>query len=306
MRLEFEPPLVEAAVRLATRDDPELDRALHREIDPIYRIENEELRDAAFTRVFGEAFGSLALDEPLLRRIGERPRIGRMCSRGIVRDAGRRSAEGVELFVRDEGCGPFRTLLIQVLPDSLVRLTDSPMNLRRELFHVDDMLSEDFGFRADDLATLGKEDSLIRDRYRVLWDLAVEARLIREERSDGREFPRLHILFNRAFTVRGRPPAPALFDAARRLDRITHDAMLHLARHPDELIGTSREGRNDDATRCALCGCTTYDWFEVANADAARLTAAVSGARPDWTPGTPTCRQCMEAYASFTPLEVTG
>jgi hypothetical protein len=307
MKMEFEQSLVEAAVRIAIRRDPELERAFHREVDPIYRIESAEARDSAFTRVFGEGFLALGLDEPLLRLIKERPRIGIQCTLCIVRDAGRRSAESAELFVRKAGDGSsVRTLMIQVLAETLLSLSDSPGWLRRELLHVDDMLSGDFGFRAEDLAALSREDSLIRDRYRILWDVTVETRLVAEGLADSKEVLRLRPLFDRAFTVRGRPPAPGLLDAARQLDGVTHDTLLHLARRPEVLAGASAGDGHQDATRCALCGCTTYDWFEDSVVDAGRLTAAVRRARPDWAPGTAACRQCMETYAGFAAVEVSN
>lgn len=299
MRMEFDPLLVEKTVRLAVRRNTDLERALHREIDPVYRLADPEARDRAFTDIFAGKFRELRLDAPLLGLMRERPLIGHRCARCVVHEAARRSAEGAELFVRsDDGVSIARTLLVQMLPESVVSPERVSPLLRRELLHVSDMLSEPFGFRADDLSSLPPREQIVRDRYRVLWDLYVESRLSREGRIDDRGLAKLRLLFERAFTRQGLAPGAVAFDAALAIEGVTHDDLLAMAREPERLSGASADAAGRPSTGCPLCGFPTYDWFDFAADDKEERVRIITLSRPDWTPADGACRQCVETYVS--------
>jgi hypothetical protein len=238
VRMEYDPMLIEQTVRLVVRRDSPTERALHRSIDPIYRIEDAEARDHAFTDAFMGWFARLGLEAPLAALVDERPLIGERCSRCIVREAAKRSAQCGELFIRREDeATEMRTLLLQLLPESLGSLEQVTPLLRRELLHVSDMLNERFGYRAEDLSSLTREEHLVRDCYRILWDIYVESRLVRERRIDGRGVDRLAGLFERAFTQQGERPPRNAFEAAWAIQEATHGGLLELARHPERLVG---------------------------------------------------------------------
>lgn len=238
MRMEYDPTLIEQTVRLAVRRDADSERALHRSLDPIYRMEDSEARDRAFAEAFLDWFTKLDLAAPLVALVDERPLIGERCSRCMVREGAKRSAESAELYVRCDRDEPtVRTLLIQLMPESLASLEQVTPLLRRELLHVSDMLCKTFAYRAEDLSSLTREEHLVRDRYRVLWDIYVESRLMREGRVDGRGLDRLNTWFERAFTHQGERPPPQAFEAATVLTEATHASLLDLARHPERLMG---------------------------------------------------------------------
>ena len=301
MHIEYEPGLVEKAVRLAVRGDRTLEAALHREADPLYRLEDAEARDRAFEGLFREWFCKLNLDTTLSDLLTERPLIESRCTCGIVREAGRRSDEGVELFVRSPGDGPaVRTLLVQLRPEGLVSPDRVAALLRRELLHVSDMLDDAFGYRAENLTSLGQREQLVRDRYRVLWDLYVESRLDHEDRGDEGMVRRLRAMFERVFTRQGVPPHPSSFDTAWAIRHATHGDLLHLARHPEVLSGPESDERCR-STGCPLCGCPTFDWFDFSTDAGRRQAESIGQQRPDWNPSGGACRQCVEVYALAQP-----
>lgn len=297
MRLEYDPVLVEKTVRLAARRHAATEQALHRQIDALYRIEDAEQRDRAFVQAFAAWFEKLALGVPITALINERSDIARQCDRCVVHEAPRRPAESAELFVRDGRTGSLvRTLVIQMLPETLFAPERAAAFFRRELLHVSDMLADSFGYCAEDLTALGQRDQIVRDRYRVLWDIYVESRLMKEGRVDEHGLDRLRRMFERAFTAHGRRPPDSAFDAARLLHDVTHARLLAMARNPGLLV--DELARSDEAvsTGCPLCGFPTYDWFEFAADGGEHVAQAISAARPEWNPSAGACRQCVETY----------
>ncbi len=238
MQIEYDPALVEQAVRLAARRSRADERALHAAIDPLYGMADADERDRAFAAAFGRCFHDLGLDALIPRLLSERPLIAAACARCVVCEAARRSAESAELYVRGEErqAGPAdRTLVVQLTAGSLVSPEGVTPLLRRELLHVHDMLDPAFGYAAADLAALSRGEQVVRDRYRVLWAIAVERRLaaagaVGEESAAG-----LRRLFDRAFTVEGRAPADADFAAALGIASADHERLLSIARRPERL-----------------------------------------------------------------------
>lgn len=300
MRMEYDPSLIEKSVRLAARRDAEVERALHRQTDPIYRMADAEARDRGFAEVFTTWFQQLKLEAPLAALVGERSLIGERCQRCILHEAARRSDESVELFVRQQEDGSAaRTLIMQVLPESVVSPERVSPLFRRELLHVSDMLCERFGFRADDLASLPQPEQMVRDRYRVLWDLYVESRLLREGRISDRGFAFLRHMFERAFTHRGERPPPAAFEAALAIGEATHALLLDLARRPERLSGKPSNTGGGASAGCPLCGFPTFDWFDFSSDDSGKRATIIRRARPEWNQAAGACRQCVETYLSF-------
>lgn len=298
MKLEFDPALIEKAVQLAARDDGAVHRELHHQLDPVYGLADGEARERAFAEVFADRFRRLRLDATLRALLAERPLIEARCHRGVVHEAPRRSAESVELYARQAPNGtPVRTLLVQLLPESLVTDERSAALLRRELLHVHDMLSGEFGYHAEDLAGLSPRQHIVRDRYRVLWDISVEARLCEAGLADGREWERLRALFQRTFMHRGAAPPEGAFEAAQALTQVSHAALWALATHPERLGAGHEVFPETPPTGCPLCGFPTFDWFDFSTDIDGRTTDIIRAHDLEWTPAAGACRQCVETYA---------
>ncbi len=237
MRFEYEPTLVERAVRLAVQADATLAAALHAEIDPIYRLDDLERRDRAFADAFSRCFQALDLGRPPTRLIAAFPLLAANIDVCRIRTAPRRADELAELFVRreeDDAGHAARTLLIVLCAESLVDFASTAPMLRRELLHVCDMIDPAFGYDAKELARLPRLDQPVRDRYRVLWDIYVESRLLMAQRVPAGGAEQLAAAFIRAFTLQGQAPPQRWFDLAFTVEGLRHDVMLSIARRPQE------------------------------------------------------------------------
>ena len=90
-----------------------------------------------------------------------------------------------------------RTVVIHICPESLVdpdRLVDL---MRRELLHICDMLDTRFDYDRAAFDGLAGLATVIHDRYRVLWDIFVEGRLIRQDKLTQAGLPQLRRAFRR-------------------------------------------------------------------------------------------------------------
>lgn len=240
-RIEYEQSLVETVVFLATREDEQQECEFHLAIDPLYAIADEELRQREFVPVFRDFFSRLGLDKTIVDLIAERPLVGEQVDRLLVREASRKRDESVEMFVRDskDETAAICTLVIQACPDSLVHSGRFVPRIRRELLHVADMLDERFGYDRESLAGVSSHQNLVRDRYRVLWDVYVEGRLEREGRGIDGEVKHLQQAIGRVFAQDDACLDGAVFRRAFEAPRLTHQMLMDYASNPHQLINSS-------------------------------------------------------------------
>jgi hypothetical protein len=269
------PDLVEATLLEALRSHPD-EPPFRRQRDAAYDVPDPEEREAAFADLHANWFRRLGFAAPLELALGERPEIAGRCARALVVRALSSRDEAADLLVAP----PARpTLAIRILPETLGRAERALPLLRRELAHVVDMLDPAFGYspRLDADA----RESLLRARYRVLWDVSVDGRLARRgHASPGARAGRWREF--RAAFVEIADSAETIFARLWEADRVTHAELLTLAagvRRPD----------------CPLCRLPACDLD-----GAAKLTQpAVDALRvdfPSWTPEAGLCRRCAELY----------
>jgi hypothetical protein len=332
-RCEFHPSLVEQATFLAARRDYATERILRADLDKVYRDVEPDERDGCITQVYGRWFVELRLDEPIRVCIAERPVIGQRVGCCHVGEAAGRRRENVELFVRanpSKGVEAVRTLTIDLCPESLVEPDRLTPWLRRELLKVSDMLDDAFGYSPILPKAHRARQNLIRDRYAVLWDAYVEARLKNAADAAGGPSRNLRERFERAFAVDGTRASATLLSLMPQLASVTHDRLLEWALTPTSMPGWQAVEKDFVPGRgelCLLCGFPTYDWFDFgvgADADVragvdagssagkgagagasggagtnALVRTRIARARPDWRLEDGACRQCVETFAAM-------
>ncbi len=330
MRIDYEPTLIEQAVFHAARRNPQLEARLHRATDRLYDLTEPEEKDSRFREVHKNIFQDLRLDEVIPRLLAE-PRctpssgyagkrrtsglIERHVGHCIVREAASTKKEAADLYVNSDRNTPdscTRTLFIQVCPQSLLNPEPFERRMRRELLHVADMLDERYGYDKDSLAGHQPRQNLIRDRYRVLWDIYVEGRLSRQGDGDQHAKRSLSHQFERVFAKYSACLFPPSFERIFLADGLTHRQLMQWACAPELLFeqnsASVASGVRRDAGRyglspapgepCPICKFSTYDWF---NSDdlSPELIAAVQKDFPQWLSPTGICRQCTEIYGSI-------
>lgn len=184
MRLSYDPTLIEEAVLLAERTLPaDGARAFRRERDRIYAIGDAEQREARFRALHQRWFLRLGLGRAVEQALAERPEVPSALAEGRVVRALARAQEGADLVdrVRPGATDPHPTLLLRIRPDSLVAGDRLLPLLRHELLHVADMLDPAFGYQRVLPAAAADPacETILRDRYRVLWDVTIDGRLTR-------------------------------------------------------------------------------------------------------------------------------
>lgn len=184
IRLTYDPELVEEAVLLAEATAPRADvRAFRQERNRIYDVADADEREACFRSLHLRWFGRLGLNRIIEQALTERPHIARRLPAGRVVRAVARSEEGADLvdqLIPGE-LDPRPMLVLRVRPAALGEPDTLRDLLRHELMHVADMLDPFFGYQrtlpSSDNGPL--HDNILRDRYRVLWDVTIDGRLVR-------------------------------------------------------------------------------------------------------------------------------
>ena len=298
LKLFYGPRLIEESVFLAQHDS-QVSAQLQERRNRIYEISDAGERDRLFSELNRSCFDRLGLGKVIDQSLQEQPLIGAHVERGFVVGAIQAKEEGAELFVAPdevENRHGRHTLRLLIRPESLLNEEALRPFLRHELFHISDMLDPTFAYEP----TLPKAeggptyDTLITNRYRVLWDVAIAGRMVRrgwcaatvrdQELHDFRHaFPMLDgesdEFFKRFFDAaepRHKELAAFAFDPRAATDSVSNQAVA--------------------GTHCSLCRFPTHA-FQFAPAHlGAEVLAAIKEDFPDWTPIKGLCVQCADLY----------
>lgn len=303
MLIEYDPNLMEQSVFLAARQDRTLERELHAAIDPLYLTADRRDKTKEFSETYRRFFLRLKLNAALDELLAERPEIFIPIGRCMVREAARVKDESAELLVKktDAATTPAqRTLMVQVYPRSLIEPAGLIDRLRRDLYHVADMLDARFGYKPRAIKGLAPRQNLVRDRYHILWNVYIEGRLHREDKSSEKITRGLEMMFARVLGDELGPEAPQAYQRLFGAAELGHGQLFSWASDPCRLL---RDGGKEDGDRgpvpgksCPLCGFPTYDWFEFSGDQAAAATRSIGLAYVGWSPRQGACRQCAELF----------
>jgi hypothetical protein len=244
VELRFDPALVEEAVflefsRPAASGAAQIVAAFHREREAVYGLADAGQRDAAFQQLALRYFQSLGLAELFTARLEEFPRLSDRIELAVVRRVWSRKDEQVELYV---GRPPEARLPVEASTTLFIGLQVSRCLdrgklvafLRHELMHVVDMLDPAFaydphvGFGGEYLP----ENELIRERFRLLWDLWVHGRMKRLGWQTVTADAGRRQEFERMFEFLDPTHRKELFKTVSEQDRWTQGELLALARQP--------------------------------------------------------------------------
>lgn len=242
LTIEYEQSLVETAVFLAVRNDAPLECELHQSVDRLYEIPDEEIRQREFVPVYRDFFTKLKLDQLVSGLLAERPLIGEVVEKCVVREAAKKKAESAELLVRKDlpsNGGSGRTLVIQICPQSFLDSERFIPLMRRELLHVADMLDDQFGYSREGFSGEPSRQNLQRDRYRILWDVYVEGRLEREQFGVGGKREGLEQAFGRVFANHTAGTDSGIFSRLFDAASLTHRSFMDWAREPNLLADST-------------------------------------------------------------------
>ena len=295
MELHYEGFFLETAVFLcARRGDPPVPSAqvyrFHWEREQVYREPDPEIRERRFSEVHLAWFREWGLERRWRRVLEEDPLIVAKLDRLVVCRPRGRGEAGIELYVDSDR----RTSAVLALfPEMLVTGVGLEAFLRHEFLHLHDMLDPAFAYKPV-LQLFGLPpgcEPLVRDRYRLLWDISVDGRLHRA----GLPAPGSVRQYEEAFCRRfARWPEEQRWEVFRRLWSglpVGHEELARWAADPqalNPLIGPIPGGP------CPLCGFPTFDW--AASETVLAVECLVRRDFPAWEPHLGFCGRCAELY----------
>jgi hypothetical protein len=296
----FDPRLIEESVFAALKADPAA-RRFHGERVKLYKIPAEEEREAAFMALHRDWFQRLGLASPIEQALEEQPLLFALTRSCVVARAWERKQEGAELFVRgDDGMSEKakRTVRVLIRVESLLRPAALLEFLRREFFHIVDMVDPDFQYQPALPSAEGGPllDGLLRERYQALWDTTISGRMVRRGWLDGacREYHRRG--FARAFPMLGQKSEEA-FSRFFDMDGHTHGDLITFCQRPAQEISND-EAHQRGTARCPLCGFPTQTFHEKPDELGSAIHEAIRSDFPNWRPALGICRQCADLYCA--------
>jgi len=136
-------------------------------------------------------------------------------------------------------------LVLRLCAETLLEPVTLSALLRHELGHVADMLDPSFGYeRALPESDAGPATAnLLRDRYRVLWDVTIDGRLARAGLAGARERAARWREFAATFAMLGEGCRSA-FEEWFHLARPRHAALVQFAQAPIGRVGLQADARS--------------------------------------------------------------
>jgi len=297
MRLHFDDDFLESAVFVCAsgrrKGVPSLliTRFQH-EREKLYRIADPDERNVAFFQLHLRWFREWDLENFLAKIAREFPELDPGLKLLAFRKARGKQDEAAELYVNPEtgrhGVVAFRCERFED-DAALARF------LRHELTHLHDMVTPAFGY-APELHVPGitaTQHKLARERYRLLWDITIDARLARAGHAVNTTSEKHRALFDRAYSFWPQSRRDDAFTALSTDARPTHAKLVALAADPRDLAHASRPL---PGAACPLCGFPTFQWAE--HFDDA-LIERVTVDFPSWTPPQSACVRCHETYEAL-------
>jgi hypothetical protein len=304
MYLSFNDALCEAAVegkiqRKISDIDFRLAASFRKQANSIYTNVPPRKREAAFFVLYRRFFSELGhlthVKSILAEFVSEGNLPSECCFVRTLRD----EEEGAQLSEDGSRLG------VQIKIETLLDPDRCAYLLRHELTHILDILDPAFSY--DTSRPLSEvspsEESLLRDRYRTLWDLSVDGRIerkgflpegLRERRA--KEFQTL-------FPNLGEPAAEQVFIALWGGTRPSNEELRQMVKGTSFLCSTlkiSSDISDDEESHptfgpgslCPLCRFPTHEWAETTE----HFSQQVKLEFPGWKPSQGICSQCANRY----------
>lgn len=301
MKTEYHADFLESAIACCTAGRRKglssmLIARFNLERERVYRVGNADEREDAFQQLHLKWFRDWGLED-VLRQFtsGLVPFASSLISL-TYRKARSRQDEGAELYTNAAG---ERRAVIALRGERFDDDATLEVFLRHEVFHLRDMLDPEFGYEPG-LNIPGitqTQQRLATERYRVLWDAAIDARLAREGHALATPREKHAALIDRAFSF---------WPAERRAEAF---ARVWSGRGLDHalLAGFARDPRGHDhagpapGQPCPLCGMPTFAW---AGAESlAPVGRIIRREFATWKPEQGACGRCAEVYGAALALD---
>jgi hypothetical protein len=292
--LEFESSFIEDATFLSIRceevdGDLRIARDFHREMNGIYGLRSQEKREASFKQCYDQWFSRLGLRLFFENILSEFPLLCHASLSVMVRRVWSSKGEGAELYVQNG----LQTILLRLQVERFQEKAYLESFLRFELMHISDMLDPGFEYtptpELDGRSEL--EKNLMRDRFRILWDLYVSYRLKKRGFKPIISLEKQRRLFEKAFSGWNSEVQEDIFHRVTRPSSCSQGDLLQFAR--DHRLGTTL---GEGGLVCPLCNFPNYDRVNHQLLEDLGVLQEIQNDYPEWGPSKGLCQQCFEIY----------
>ncbi|MFQ5991972.1 MAG: hypothetical protein ACE5NA_05995 [Nitrospiraceae bacterium] len=324
MELRFQPALLQEVVdsfveKTEREGDPTYYKEFHELGDVIYEKFSLDDREAEFKKLYQYLFGTWGFSDIIREAFNEFPalkdKIGIVLVKGVLKE----DQEGVDILrkwgaVEQELAQQFEEKGLKGVGIKLIprRFYDPalPRYCRHELNHISDLLDETFQYDPDTKVGHGPgEETLILHRYRVLWCLNIDSRLVRSGQqpmlSKEDRFKEFRSWYRKISPVQ----LKSVFEGLWQTESFTHSELVEMAsdtlRIMDRAVEIEGGELPDTQTQvmllpgfpCPLCRFPTYNWVEdLANKVEGRVLDFIRDNHPGWDTEYGACDRCVEVY----------
>jgi len=286
--------------RREEKGDLSLFHKYHKLADLIYEEFPIEDREREFNKLHEGLYLQLGFGEVISKALREFPELGKV-GEIFIGKATPSHEEGADLDKDLKSIG------IKVRLHRFLDTTSLQKYLRHELMHIRDMLSEDFKYKYEERLSgiSSMEENIIRNRYKVIWDIYVDSRLIRggketisDKEGRWREF---EVLYQKIPYHQRK----AIFENLWEENALTHSKILEIAKDTHKLLERVEEpseeglqGREETAllpgSLCPLCRFPTFTWVD--GTELEEFIRLIKEDFPGWEKDIGACERCIEAY----------
>ena len=312
----YDAKLTEAVVRQEVdkrerKGDLSLMEEYHKEVDPIYDIDDVIDREEEFDKLYEKFFlSNLGYGKVIKEVFDEFPFLNEKISDVYINmDLMREEAN---LMKKDpDEPGNLRKIKFKMRPEIFGDTNELRKSIRHELMHVKDMLDDDYGYDIRVPAGLNTtEENFVRDRYKILWDIYIDSRLIKEGRETMETKEKRFAWFSGIYRKLPNEQKVVMFDNFWNKEKITHKEMLDMATDMMKAVPLLGGDASDaelekekqsywSGRQCPLCKFPTYKWSNDINPEdenAKKLQNAIKADFPKWTAEEGVCERCAELY----------
>lgn len=278
------------------------ERLFRKERDRVYGLPDADEREEAFQSLHQQWFARLRLAAPLEEALACWPILKNETDKCVLTKAQSTKEVGADLFVAQEQSGTIqrqkRAIVIRLTPELLTNPQELLAILRRELMHIVDMLDPNFGYEPElPKSTIGPTyDRLLRDRYRILWDITIVGRLTQKGWLD-KEVKNQHwVNFRRTFSGH-KSDLENIFLFFFNNQRPAHADLVAFAQSPESWFVSPTETRPSKGL-CSICNFPSFQFVNPATELSQFARDQIREEIPGWQPEQPICRQCADLYES--------
>ncbi len=285
------------AVYLEQRQSSASVRDFCTERETLYNTNSGKERENAFRSFYQKWFASFGLKDIFYNVFSEFPLLNKPEVALRIKSVYSRKDESSELFRGEK----FLTVLVTLQCERITQPEYLKAFLRHELMHASDMIDEKFCYDA----AIGihsvndTEENLIRERFRILWAMYVDARI--QLRGFTPLWPREKYSKDIGAAFRSWPKEE-IGRMLRQLESEQAFKQIDLIRWSTDARLTKNLG--EGGLVCPVCGLSSYSNSDTKSADGANVIKTIQKAYPAWRPEMGICPQCFDLCASRTKVGI--